>query len=323
MKFVSIRQNGSVKVGVIDGNDIVEVMGALAGGSLSDADTAALASMNALIESGERGKALAAKALEKSRAGGVARTPFASAKLDVPNRPGLILASGGNYSDHRDEKEEAPLAGREPEFFFKTPSTVVAPGDPLEIDPRVTSKLDYEVELAVVIGKKGRHITMGNVADHIFGYTVLNDVTARERQVRYKTDGSMFYESGSSKNFDNSTPIGPCIVTPDEIPDPQNLFLRTFVNDELRQSNNTRNMTFSAAKLVSFFSTFLTLYPGYVIATGTPGGTAWGNDPELGGKPYSRNDVVRGGYLQIGDVVTCEVEGIGALSNPVGGPQHA
>lgn len=323
MKFVSIRQNGSVKIGVIDRDDIVEVMGALAGVAMSDMDSAALVSMNALIESGERGKTLAAKALEKSRSSGVARTPYASTKLDVPNRPGLILASGGNYSDHRDEKEEAPLAGREPEFFFKTPSTVVAPGDPLELDPRVTSKLDYEVELAVVIGKKGRHITMENVDDHIFGYTVLNDVTARERQVRYKTDGSMFYESGSSKNFDNSTPIGPCIVTPDEIPDPQNLFLRTFVNDQLRQNNNTRNMTFSAAKLVSFFSRFLTLYPGYLIATGTPGGTAWGNDPELGGKPYSRDDVVRGGYLQIGDVVTCEVEGIGALSNPVGGPQHA
>jgi 2-keto-4-pentenoate hydratase/2-oxohepta-3-ene-1,7-dioic acid hydratase in catechol pathway len=82
-------------------------------------------------------------------------------------------------------------------------------------------------------------------------------------------------------------------------------------------------MTYSGAYLAHFFSTFLTLYPGYMIATGTPGGTAWGNDPELGGKPYSRNDVVRGGYLQIGDVVSCEVEGIGALSNPVGGPQHA
>lgn len=323
MKFVSFRHQGGVKAGALDGEDIVDIAGALSGSQLSEADAAAIASMNALIESGERGLALAAQALEKSKASGAGRSSQTSAKLDVPVRPGLILASGGNYSDHRDEKEEAPLAGREPEFFFKTPHTVVASGDPLEIDSRVTRKLDYEVELAVVIGKKGRHISMDNVADHIFGYTVLNDVTARERQVRYKTDGSMFYESGSSKNFDNSTPIGPCIVTPDEIPDPQNLFLRTFVNDQLRQNNNTRNMTFSAAKLVSFFSTFLTLYPGYMIATGTPGGTAWGNDPELGGKPYSRDDVTRGGYLQVGDTVTCEVEGIGVLSNPVGGPQHA
>jgi 2-keto-4-pentenoate hydratase/2-oxohepta-3-ene-1,7-dioic acid hydratase in catechol pathway len=323
MKFVSFRHKSGVRVGVLDGDDIVDVREALAGNSLSEAGAAAITTMNALIEAGQQGLDLAAQALARSKASGAGRTPYASAKLGVPHRPGLILASGGNYSDHRDEKEEAPLAGREPEFFFKTPHTVVAHGDPLEVDPRVTSKLDYEVELAVVIGKKGRHISVENVGDHIFGYTVLNDVTARERQVRYKSDGSMFYEAGSSKNFDNSTPIGPCIVTPDEIADPQNLFLRTFVNDQLRQSNNTRNMTFSAAKLTSFFSTFLTLFPGYMIATGTPGGTAWGNDPELGGKPYSRDDVVRGGYLQIGDVVTCEVEGIGALSNPVGGPQHA
>lgn len=323
MKLVSFRHQGAVKVGVLDGDAIVDVKAVLSAGSLSEADAAAIATMNALIEAGKRGTDLAASALEKSKGNGAGRHPYATTKLDVPLRPGLILASGGNYSDHRDEKEEAPLAGREPEFFFKTPHTVVAPGDPLEIDPRVTSKLDYEVELAVVIGKKGRHIAMENVADHIFGYTVLNDVTARERQVRYKTDGTMFYESGSSKNFDNATPIGPCIVTTDEIRDPQNLFLRTFVNGELRQNNNTRNMTFSAAKLVSFFSTFLTLFPGYMIATGTPGGTAWGNDPELGGTAYSRNDVVRGGYLKVGDVVTCEVEGIGELSNPVGGPQHA
>jgi acylpyruvate hydrolase len=241
----------------------------------------------------------------------------------VPLRPGLILASGGNYTDHREEKAEAPLGGREPEFFFKTPNSVVAHGDPLERDPRVTEKLDYEVELAVVIGKKGRHIPEDKVDEHIFGYTVLNDVTARERQVRYKPDGTMFYEAGTSKNFDNSTPIGPCIVTGDEIPDPQKLGLRTYVNGELRQNNTTSNMTFTVHQLVSFFSTFLTLHPGYVIATGTPGGTAWGNDPELGGVPYKRTDVVRGGYLQVGDVVSCEVEGIGTLSNPVGGPQHA
>lgn len=323
MKYVTFHHQSGSRVGVIDGENIIDISAVLEAGSLQEADARAIASMNALIESGNRGKALASEALERSRKSGVGLTAYSAARLDVPLRPGLILASGGNYSDHRDEKEEAPLAGREPEFFFKTPHTVVAHGDPLEIDPRVTSKLDYEVELAVVIGKKGRHIAIENVADHIFGYTVLNDVTARERQVRYKSDGSMFYESGSSKNFDNSTPIGPCIVTPDELPNPQNLFLRTFVNGQLRQNNNTKNMSYSAAELVSFFSTFLTLFPGYMIATGTPGGTAWGNDPELGGTAYSRDDVIRGGYLQIGDIVTCEVEGIGALVNPVGGPQHA
>jgi acylpyruvate hydrolase len=324
MKLVSYRRDGAVRIGIIDGNDIVDLVDALGGTAGLDPKSAAITSnMVALIEAGAQGLDLARAALERARSGAKYRMPYSSADLDVPLRPGLILASGGNYSDHRDEKEEAPLGGREPEFFFKTPNSVVAHGDPLERDPRVTEKLDYEVELAVVIGKKGRHIPEDKVDEHIFGYTVLNDVTARERQVRYKPDGTMFYEAGTSKNFDNSTPIGPCIVTGDEIPDPQKLALRTYVNGELRQNNTTSNMTFTVHQLVSFFSTFLTLHPGYVIATGTPGGTAWGNDPELGGVPYKRTDVVRGGYLQVGDVVSCEVEGIGTLSNPVGGPQHA
>jgi acylpyruvate hydrolase len=323
MKLISLKRGSGIVTGVLDGDDGVEIAAALtAHRTLSEAETSALRDMTALIGTGELGLTLAREALEKSRTGGAGRGKLDPVRLAPPLRPGLILASGGNYSDHRNEKDEAPLAGREPEFFFKTPSAVVGPGEPLEIDPRVTSKLDYEVELAVVIGKTGRHIPEDEVSDHVFGYTVLNDVTARERQVRYKTDGTMFYEAGSSKNFDKSCPIGPCIVTRDEIPAPQNLNLQTRVNGELRQNNNTKNMIFSAAYLVHFFSTFLTLYPGYVIATGTPGGTAWGNDPELGGRPYTRNDVVRGGYLKVGDVVSCYVEGIGTLTNPVGGPQH-
>lgn len=132
----------------------------------------------------------------------------------------------------------------------------------------------------------------------------------------------MFYESGSSKNFDTSTPMGPYIAIADEIPDPQQLRVRTKVNDELRQNNVTSNMIFSCAKLIYYFSTYLTLYPGYVIATGTPGGTAWGGDPELGGHPYGRNDMVRArGYLQIGDRVCCEIDQLGVLCNTVAAPK--
>jgi 2-keto-4-pentenoate hydratase/2-oxohepta-3-ene-1,7-dioic acid hydratase in catechol pathway len=117
--------------------------------------------------------------------------------------------------------------------------------------------------------------------------------------------------------------MGPYIATTDEIPEPQKLRLSTRVNDELRQNNTTANMIFSGAQLISFFSAYLTLYPGYVIATGTPGGTAWGGDKELGGRPYERNDVVRArGYLQVGDRVCCEIEGLGKLCNVVVGPQH-
>lgn len=323
MKFVRIKNGDQLAVGVVDGEDAVELNPALSSKrTLTPAETLQIADMTALIAAGAAGRALAEEAVQASRASGKGRRKLSDVRLAAPLHPGLILASGGNYSDHRDEKDEAPLAGKEPEFFFKTPNSVIGPDDGIERDPRVTSKLDYEVELAVVIGKKGRHIREDKVADYIFGYCILNDVTARERQVRWRPDGTYFYEAGSSKNFDTSTPLGPYIVTADEVPNPQDLKLRTYVNDELRQNNTTRNMTFSAAHLVAFFSTFLTLYPGYVIATGTPGGTAWGNDPELGGRPYGRNDVVRGGYLQVGDVVRCEVEKLGVLRNVVVGPQH-
>ena len=323
MKFVRIKNGDQLTVGVVDGDDAVELVPALsAKRTLSAAETVQLADMTALIAAGPAGRALAEEAVQASRVSGKGRRKLSDVRLAAPLHPGLILASGGNYSDHRDEKDEAPLAGKEPEYFFKTPNSVIGPDEAIERDPRVTNKLDYEVELAVVIGKKGRHIQEDSVADYIFGYCILNDITARERQVRWRPDGTYFYEAGSSKNFDTSTPLGPYIVTADEVPNPQDLKLRTYVNEELRQNNTTRNMTFSAAHLVAFFSTFLTLYPGYVIATGTPGGTAWGNDPELGGKPYGRDDVVRGGYLKVGDVVRCEVEKLGVLRNVVVGPQH-
>lgn len=324
MKLVRFHDHGMLRVGAIDGEEIVDARSALAlARPLSELETAMLMDMGSVIEGGPRAVDLVAEAVHVSKSHGGARLKLEGVKLLAPLAPGLVLASGGNYKDHRDEKKEAPLAGKEPEYFFKTPRSVIGPDDLIERDPRVTTKLDYEVELAVVIGKRGRHIPAERALEHVFGYTILNDVTARERQVRFRDDGSYFYEAGSSKNFDTSTPMGPYILTADELPDPQTLALKTYVNEELRQNNHTSNMIFSASHLVHFFSTFLTMYPGYVIATGTPGGTAWGGDPELGGKPYTRNDVVRAkGYLQIGDVVRCEIEKLGVLRNTVGGPQH-
>ncbi len=324
MKVVrfSEKTGETIRVGLLDEDHVIDVRAvAESGGRLSPEDIAALADVVPLMDAGEHGRRLLSRALDAGKKPGAWRRPVADVRLRAPLAPRLILASGGNYMDHREEKDEAPLAGREPEFFFKTPMSVIGPDDPIERDPRVTTKLDYEVELAVVIGKKGRHIPKDRAVEHIFGYTILNDVTARERQVRFRPDGSHFYEAGSSKNFDTSTPMGPYIATTDEIANPQSLWLRTKVNDELRQNNTTANMIFKCSELVSFFSTFLTLYPGYVIATGTPGGTAWASDKELGGRPYQRNDVVRArGYMQVGDRVCCEIENLGTLSNPVVGP---
>ena len=134
-------------------------------------------------------------------------------------------------------------------------------------DPVVTKKLDYEVELAVVIGKPGRHIPAERALEHVFGYTVANDVTARDRQAVPHPQGGWEYALGPGKNFDTSAPLGPWIVTRDEIPDPQDLQLRTYVNGEVRQSNSTAKMIWSVAEIVAFFSHFYTLQPGFLLET--------------------------------------------------------
>jgi 2-keto-4-pentenoate hydratase/2-oxohepta-3-ene-1,7-dioic acid hydratase in catechol pathway len=243
------------------------------------------------------------------------RYALGEVRLLAPLVPPIILNSGQNYWDHRDEKP--PVDAHDPEFFLKAPLAVIGPDEPIILDPAVTSKLDYEVELAVVIGKPGRHIPRERALEHVFGYTVANDVTARDRQAVPHPEGGWAYRLGPGKNFDTAAPLGPWIVTANELPDPGDLGLRTTVNGRLRQSNSTARMIWGVAELVSFFSTFYTLQPGVVIETGTPGGTAWATDPELGGRPYERGDVERGGYLQPGDVVTVEIDGIGSLRNPV------
>ena len=272
------------------------------------------------VEDGFVAELGAASMVELIAAGGVAeptgtRLPLEDVKLLAPLVPPIILNSGQNYWDHRDEKP--PVDAQDPEFFLKAPLAVIGPGEPIVLDPAVTSKLDYEVELAVVIGKPGRHIPRDRALEHVFGYTVANDVTARDRQAVPHPEGGWAYRLGPGKNFDTAAPLGPWIVTADEVPDPQALGLRTLVNGTVRQNNSTAKMIWDVPELIAFFSTFYTLQPGVVIETGTPGGTAWAADPELGGRPYERDDVERGGYLEPGDIVTVEIDGIGSLTNPV------
>jgi 2-keto-4-pentenoate hydratase/2-oxohepta-3-ene-1,7-dioic acid hydratase in catechol pathway len=297
VRVASFRENGGPRVGIVDGDRVVD-----AG---FDGD------MVAFVAGGDASLAAAAQALGD----GEASYPLAEVRLLAPLVPPTILNSGQNYWDHRDEKPEVDQ--KEPEFFLKAPLAVIGPDEPVILDPIVTRKLDYEVELAVVIGKAGRHIPVEKALDHVFGYTVANDITARDRQAVPHPQGGFEYALGPGKNFDTSAPLGPWIVTRDEIADPQALELRTYVNEEIRQSNSTAKMIWSVAEIVAFFSHFYTLPPGLVIETGTPGGTAWATDPEIGGKPYDRDDVRRGGYLQPGDVVRVEIDGIGTLSNPI------
>jgi len=315
MKLVRYDRNGAVRVGALDGEYVVDLLDACPIGTPT-AHLAALSDMTRLIAAGEDALKTVRAALANARKNGTGRVPLATARLKAPLEPLLILCSGENYWDHRDEKPE--VTRKDPEFFLKTGLGVIGPDDGIARDERVTRKLDYETELLVVIGKPGRHIPRERALEHVFGYSILNDVTARDRQVTLRPDGSSAYNLGPGKNFDTCAPIGPCIVTRDEIADPQNLELKTFVNGELRQNNSTAKMIWDCAQLIAFFSTFVTLRPGVVISTGTPGGTAWGTDPELGGKKPMRRDVVAPrGYLQAGDEVVCEIERIGRLRNRV------
>ena len=320
MKLVTFQHGPRRALGAVVGDVVVDLQTAYAlhladvEGDPRAAEIAAIRippDMAAFVAGLERSWHAAEQALEQ---GGPSYS-LNEVRLLAPIVPPVILNSGQNYWDHRDEKP--PVEQHDPEFFLKTPLAVIGPDEPVILDPVVTGKLDYEVELGVVIGKPGRHIPRERALEHVFGYTVTNDITARDRQAVPHPEGGFEYRLGPGKNFDTSAPIGPWIVTRDEIPDPQGLGLRTYVNGELRQNNTTDKMIWDVPTVISFFSDFYTLQPGVLIETGTPGGTAWASDPEIGGRPYERDDVTRSGYLQPGDVVTVEIDGIGSLTNPI------
>ncbi len=275
-----------------------------------------LTSMKAFIVGGEEAVRNAAEIVRDPPRG--ACRPMADIRLAAPILPSTVLCSGSNYRAHNAEKANSPLSGREPEFFLKTADCVIGPGDGIVCDERLTRKLDCETELAVVIGAPGRHIPVETALDHVFGYTVANDVTARDRQVRSTPDGTVFYELGRGKAFDASLPLGPVITTAAEIPDPQDLQISTRINGELRQKASTDDMIWTCAELIHFFSINFTLKPGMVILTGTPAGTAWSVDAELGGSWHAPEGLVPATrYCLPGDEVVSEVEGIGGLRNPI------
>jgi 2-keto-4-pentenoate hydratase/2-oxohepta-3-ene-1,7-dioic acid hydratase in catechol pathway len=236
-----------------------------------------------------------------------------SVKLLAPLEPVALLCAGENYVDHLEEKP--PINREGPETFVKLADSVVGPDAAVEYPAGVTSKLDYEAELGVVIGKPARNVSVDAALDCVFGYTVVNDMTLRDRQVRMRADGTAQYALGISKSFEGSAPVGPAIVTADEVPDPQSLAICSYVNGELRQSNTTANMIDDVARIIAYYSRFLTLKPGFLLATGTPGGTGWGADPELGGRTPDTGPVDR--YLHPGDTVECVVERIGTLTTRI------
>jgi 2-keto-4-pentenoate hydratase/2-oxohepta-3-ene-1,7-dioic acid hydratase in catechol pathway len=309
MKLVTYLRGGEERLGLLAGDAVIDPL--QVGG-----ERAIFASALSFIRSGAAGINAARSILANpSKAAG---TPLKDVTFAAPHRPSTILCSGSNYKDHNAEKANTPISGKEPEFFVKTADCVVGPGEPIAFDERFSKKIDCEVELAIVIGKAGRFIPADRALEHVFGYTIVNDVTARDRQVRRTPEGMTWYELGSGKAFDTGAPLGPCIVTADEIADPQKLKVTSRINGELRQSSSTSNMIWPCAELIHFFSRNFTLKPGMVIITGTPAGTAWSADKELGGKGVLQPGLVPATrYCLPGDVVECEVEGIGILRNPV------
>ena len=211
MKLCTFLHADERRLGLVDGDRIID---------LHKADLRAdFIDMVSLIRGGE-GALKAARAIAASPPED-ACVPGDTVRFAAPLLPSTVLCAGSNYHAHNAEKAGAPLSGKEPEFFLKTADCVIGPEDGIVHDPKLTSKLDCETELAIVIGREGRHIPEADALSHVFGYTVSNDVTARDRQVRRTPEGVVYYELGRGKAFDSSLPLGPVITTTDEIPDPQ------------------------------------------------------------------------------------------------------
>lgn len=228
--------------------------------------------------------------------GAVPDVALADVHLYAPvPRPGKIIGVGRNYADHAKETGVAPF--EKPRIIFKMPSSVVAPGAAV-VRPAGVSKLDFESELAVVIGSLGRHIPPEQALMHVAGYTVLNDVSAREFQFDISPAQTTF-----AKSMDGFCPMGPWLVTRDEVPDPQALDVMCWLNGELMQHGHTSDMLFSVQTLVSYVSEFMTLEPGDVITTGTPAGIGAFRQPPV--------------YLQPGDELRLEVTGVGSMTHAV------
>ena len=213
-----------------------------------------------------------------------------------------VMAVGLNYKAHAEEtaaiRKRSGDAPSYPIFFTKATTSIIGPYDNIVIDPAASTKIDWEVELGVVIGKRGKNISEGEALSYVFGYTVINDVSARDLQSNH-----VQYFKG--KSLDTTCPIGPWIVTADELADPANLPLRLLVNGQIKQDGNTSDMIFPVPTLIASLAAGMTLEPGDIIATGTPSGVGFTRQPPE--------------FLKPGDIVEAVVEGIGTLRNPVVG----
>ncbi|MCA0239955.1 MAG: fumarylacetoacetate hydrolase family protein [Proteobacteria bacterium] len=262
----------------------------------------ALPSMLDLIAAGERALRFLRAVLDDPGRFAAARAPLAAVRLlaPIPRPPKNVFCLGRNYAEHIREdnvsRDQATALPEVPQFFTKPWTAIVGPEAGIRYDQRVTRRLDYEVELAVVIGRGGRDIAEEQAMDHVFGYTIVNDVSARDLQKRHD-------QWFKGKALDTFCPMGPWIVTADEIADPHALRIELGVNGQPRQDASTAQMIFPIARQIASLSAGLTLEPGDVIATGTPSGVGYAMNPRQ--------------WLQAGDEIVCRIEKIGTLRNRV------
>ncbi len=284
MRLVTFRTNGGARLGVVrNGDEVVEV----------DEPR----DMLSLIDAGEEGLRKVEQALSSSRST-AHRLDALHLLPPLPEPRGNVIAIGRNYEKHA--AETARAEGREPApptIFTKAITSLTEPFADIAIDPAISDKIDWEVELAIVIGKRGVNIDRAHARAHVFGYTVLNDVTARDIQSNW---GGQYFKG---KSLDRSCPTGPWIVTADEVSDPQVLGLWLRVNGEVKQDGTTRDMIYAVDPLIEWVSKGMTLLPGSIIATGTPDGVGFARKPPE--------------FLKPGDVMETEVEHIGKLRNRI------
>ncbi|MGW2339542.1 fumarylacetoacetate hydrolase family protein [Streptomyces sp. NPDC001661] len=278
MKIARVRHEGRVLAARVDGDTVFPVV-AEDQRHMSDA-------VRDLIADGTAEETLSAD---------VPGVPLADVELLSPlAAPQKIVCIGLNYADHiRETGLDTPKV---PLAFVKTAQCLTGPTATVRVPNGATEQLDWEAELAVVIGREARDVSAEDAVSYVFGYTVANDVSARDAQF---SDGQWF----RGKNFDGFCPLGPWIVTPADVPDPRDLAIAARVNGVTVQDSSTKEMIFAVAEIISYLSRYMTLHPGDVIATGTPHGVGMGREPQL--------------WLKDGDVVEVEVEGIGLLRNPI------
>lgn len=284
MKLVTFSCRGHFSIGKISGNQVVD---------LPASDPGLPSTMRELLAGGP---AMMQRACEVSADRGVT-FPLADVRLEAPvPNPSKYLAIGMNYAKHAEEAKRAGVQVPDSQVWFnKQVSCINGPFDPVHM-PKVSDKLDYEAELGVVIGKRCRHVSAGDARSVIAGYLVCNDVSVRDWQKRSAT-------MTLGKSFNTTGPIGPWIVTDDEIADPHTLNLRMLVNGKVRQEIGTGEMVFNIYEQIAYLSTVMTLEPGDVLATGTPSGVGAAMEPPS--------------WLQIGDVMRVEIDGIGHIENIV------